>query len=243
MRDDPRGQHMREQLITLGIDCSFLHPTEWMGGETLVLIEPTGERTIVFQHSDPDLDLSLRRQLKRQDAEVDIAAIQPFHPDGIYLRSVYPGFESLGELKEACIVSHWPQSVGEEVLPADVLIGSKEDLIATNFLDDVFEKGREACGDRLKWVIVTQGKAGGEIVSATKRTAFSSPAVQQVDATGAGDAFAAGVLEALVAGGDIVEAARHGAVWGSRTASLEGSAEKRAAQTYPAWDCMSHRTG
>ncbi|WP_273242516.1 PfkB family carbohydrate kinase [Hyphomonas atlantica corrig.] len=235
LRDDPQGQQIRKHLSALGVNCAFLHPTEWIGGETLVLIEPNGERTILFQHSDPDLDLSLRRLLKRQDAKVDLAAVQSFNPDGIYIRSMYPGFESLGELEETCVVSHWPQLTGEGVLPADVLIGSKEDLIADSSLEGVFERGREACGRRLKWVIVTEGKTGGEIISATGRTVFSSPAIQQVDATGAGDAFAAGVLEALVAGGDIFEAARHGAIWGSRTASLKGSAEQRPPQTYPSW--------
>ena len=99
----------------------------------------------------------------------------------------------------------------------------------------MFEQGRKACGERLKWVIVTEGKLGGEIVGPDKRIRYSSPSVEQVDATGAGDAFAAGLLEALVAGGDIVEAVQHGAVWGGRTASLKGCAELRPPLTYQPW--------
>ena len=232
---DGPGEQMREALATLSIDCTYLQEAEPREGVTLILIEPDGERTIIFQHANRDINQTARQLRKRQQARIDLAKIKAHHPDGLYLRSLYAGYEDLHDLEEAWCVAHWPQICGAGTLPADILIGSRDDLAAARLLEDTFAKGQTACGGRLKWAIVTDGASGGEIISETQQFRYASLEVEQVDATGAGDAFAAGVLEALTAGADIVEATRHGAVWGSVTVGLEGCAQVRATNTYPAW--------
>ena len=236
LRQDAIGEIMKRRLADLQIDTEYLHPSEAINGATLILIEPDGERTIMFQHSDPNLDRTFRSHLKKKAAKVDVSKVQSFRPDGIFLRSLFDGFETLANLPPIPTIAHWPQSIEDTILPADVLIGSHDDLAAANRLADVYDQGREACGDRLKGVIVTEGKAGGQVFTEQGNVSYSSPAVEQIDATGAGDAFAAGVLDALVAGASLVEAAQHGAIWGATTAALKGCAEPRPPQTYLKWN-------
>lgn len=238
VRDDETGAHVRAALLDLGVDTSNLSVTETIPGQTMILIEPNGERTIFFQHADPDLNRTIRHAMKRQAAKIDIAKVSAFRPEGILLRALFSNYADLSALSDVISVGHWPQSSNVAEMPADVLIGSRDDLKAYGLLEDAFQHAKKACGNRLKWIIVTDGKSGGEIFGEAKRFAYSSPVIHQIDATGAGDSFAAGVLEALVKGADIVEAAHHGASWGAKTASLRGSAEIRPTGTYTSWNAV-----
>lgn len=238
VRDDETGANIRAALLDLGVDTSNLSITETIQGQTMILIEPNGERTIFFQHADPKLNRSIRGAMKRQAAKIDIAEVNAFRPEGILLRALFSDYAVLSALSNVITVGHWPQSERVSKMPADVLIGSRDDLEATGLLEGAFHHAKKACGDRLKWIIVTDGKSGGEIFSEAKRFAYSTPEIHQIDATGAGDSFAAGVLEALVKGADIIEAAHHGAKWGAKTASLRGSAEIRPAGTYQSWEAI-----
>ncbi|MEO1661122.1 MAG: carbohydrate kinase family protein [Pseudomonadota bacterium] len=233
--DDRIGGLIASRLANLGIDVSFLHPSQTVKGATIILIEPDGERTILFQTHEPDFDRTVRRHLKETAAEIDLASVETYQPDGILLRSLFSGYQKLAKLNGVCTVAHWPQSMTTSSLAADVLIGSWDDLAAADMLDDPMSQGRKACGARLKGMIITNGKVGGEIFTSERRIPYESPAVEQVDATGAGDAFASGVLEALTAGADLIEAAQHGAIWGGTSAGLRGSAESRPIATFSPW--------
>ena len=234
----PVSDQIEAALSAIGIDDTFLKRADLPNGTTLILIEPNGERTIMFEHSDPNLDRSIRRMMKQNIGEIQIGPIQVHRPDGLFLRALFSGFERLAELESVPIVAHWPQSKQSTRIPADILIGSKDDLIAANLYSNALQHGREACTDRLQAVIVTDGPRGGEVFRATGRSHFESISIEQVDATGAGDSFAAGVLEAFTSGATVEEAAQHGACWGAKTASLAGSAEKRAVGTYEMWTCL-----
>jgi len=238
VRDDETGAKIRAALVRLGVDTGNLSVTPTIPGQTMILIEPNGERTIFFQHADPNLNRTIRGAMKRQAARIDMAKINGFRPEGILLRALFSDYSELSALSNVVTVGHWPQSGNVSEMPADILVGSRDDLEAKGLLEGAFHHAKNACGDRLKWIIVTDGKSGGEIFGEAKRFTYSSPAVHQIDATGAGDSFAAGVLEALVKGADIVEAAHHGAKWGAKTASLRGSAEIRPAGTYQSWNAI-----
>ena len=233
--NSPVSDQIENALSAIGIDYSFLKRADLPNGTTLILIEPSGERTIMFEHSDPNLDRSIRRMMKQNIGEIQIGPVQVHRPDGLFLRALFKGFEGLAELESVPIVAHWPQSKAVDSIPADVLIGSKDDLIGADLYPNAFHHGRKACTRRLQAVIVTDGPRGGEVFRAAEHSVFESIGVQQVDATGAGDSFAAGVLDALASGAPIEEAAAHGARWGAMTASLPGSAEKRAVGTYKMW--------
>jgi ribokinase len=160
----------------------------------LILLDPTGERTIlgidtgyatdVFPIEDP-----------ADPVDADLVYIETYRrfPTSIADRA---GRALIGVQLPAGSIGPWP---------ADILIGSERQLDPA-WRDDPFEHGRAVAGDRLRWVVVTRGDRGavaygpGEVIETAARPAT------QVDTTGAGDAFAAGLLTAVLQGAPIAEA-------------------------------------
>jgi sugar/nucleoside kinase (ribokinase family) len=81
----------------------------------------------------------------------------------------------------------------------------------------MFETVRSVSGDRLEWVVVTRGEAGADAYSASNELHVDAIAADQVDATGAGDAFTVGLLHGLLRGDDMATALQIGAAWGAAT--------------------------
>jgi sugar/nucleoside kinase (ribokinase family) len=81
----------------------------------------------------------------------------------------------------------------------------------------IFEAVRSVSGDRLTWVVVTRGRAGADAYAASRELHVDAVAADQVDATGAGDAFTVGLLHGLLRGDDMVTALQVGAGWGAAT--------------------------
>jgi sugar/nucleoside kinase (ribokinase family) len=81
----------------------------------------------------------------------------------------------------------------------------------------MFEAVRSVSGDRLEWVVVTRGEAGADAYSASRELHVDAVAADQVDATGAGDAFTVGLLHGLLRGDDMATALQVGAAWGAAT--------------------------
>ena len=228
------GDQVVQSAIQLGIDLRLVSRVDGLKGLTLILVEPCGER-IVLGLQDEQVS---REDWKRAIAELDppsLEKIQACNPQGVYLRAAYPGHEHLAQLKAPIIVSHWPLRGLKMKGFCDALITSLDDL------DDEFEPGtalqqaRDWVGTRLKWLIVTNGSKGGWLCDDEGVRFFTVQPVEQVDATGAGDTFAAGVLEALCGGASITKAIEHGSKWGATTVGLLGGAQQRPAGTYAPW--------
>jgi sulfofructose kinase len=81
----------------------------------------------------------------------------------------------------------------------------------------IFEAVRTVSGERLKWVVVTRGGVGADAYAASSDVHVDAVAADQVDATGAGDAFTVGLLHGLLQGDDMVAALQVGAAWGAAT--------------------------
>jgi sugar/nucleoside kinase (ribokinase family) len=78
-----------------------------------------------------------------------------------------------------------------------------------------FETVRSVSGDRLEWVVVTRGREGADAYGASGELHVDAVATEQVDATGAGDAFTVGLLHGLLRGDDMAMALQVGAAWGA----------------------------
>ena len=76
---------------------------------------------------------------------------------------------------------------------------------------------RSISGDRLEWVVVTRAREGADAYGASGELHVDAVAAEQVDATGAGDAFTVGLLHGLLQGDDMVTALQAGAAWGAAT--------------------------
>ena len=80
-----------------------------------------------------------------------------------------------------------------------------------------FEAIRSVSGERLEWVVVTRGREGADAYTASGQVHVDAIAADQIDATGAGDAFTVGMMHGLLQGDGMVTALQAGAAWGAAT--------------------------
>lgn len=234
--EDAVGDDMIAALKLMTVDMRFIRRVEGSKGATLILIEPNGERVVLGLQPHNEDAHTLWKRARDLLVPPSLNAMQSYDPRGVYLRAPLPGYEATARLEGAVVVAHWPFGRAQDTAEADVLIGSRDDLGANATPQFAFNAARQIAGERLKWAIVTAGGDGGVIYGPEGyEQSFLAAPVEQVDTTGAGDTFAAGVLEALCAGADIAEAARHGAAWGATTAGLIGAAERRPPGFYTPW--------
>jgi hypothetical protein len=110
------------------------------------------------------------------------------------------------------------EELGPRLAPATVVVGSEtqyNDVTSAGMFDAV----RSVSGERLQWVVVTRGRAGADAYAASGEVHVDAVAADQIDATGAGDAFTVGLLHELLQGDDMVTALQLGAAWGAATAA------------------------
>lgn len=141
--------------------------------------------------------------------------------DGLYVRAPYPGAGAWAEASVGPVVAHWPCPGFEG--PCDVLVASADDCDAVTRADPL-GAGRAQVGGRLSSFVMTHGADKVVAHGAQGRIEASPPPATVVDATGAGDVFAAGLLDALVAGAGMDRALRHACGWGATAVGVEGSA-------------------
>jgi len=206
-----------DQAIALanaaGLDTALVGRRPGESRTTLILIEPDGERLVLGL----DLDRA-KLVLPPLPSPRDHPDIQP---DGVYVRAAVPGAEAWAAAARGPVVVHWPAPAYAG--PADVVVCSADDL-QPDVLSDPFEAARRVFGPRLPAIIVTHGADGACAHTADGQITARTPPVQVIDATGAGDVFAAGLLEALCAGASLAASLSHACAWGARAVGLSSSA-------------------
>jgi sugar/nucleoside kinase (ribokinase family) len=208
--DAPDAAHVKAAAAAAGIDLTNVREIRAAAATTMILIEPDGERTILF--------------IRKEGAAIVLPDTppEPFDAipwDGLYVRTALPGMERLFASGNGPIIAHWPLPAS---IAADVLVGSRDDLGA---IENPFAAARAIAGPRLRAAIVTAGAEGAmAYFEGRSRHVPAAPAARVVDSTGAGDAYAAGLLDALTAGADVEAAMAHAALWGRDAVETEGSA-------------------
>ena len=81
----------------------------------------------------------------------------------------------------------------------------------------MYETVRSVSGERLEWVVVTRGRDGADAYDDSSQVHVDAVAADQIDATGAGDAFTVGLLHGLLQGDGMTAAPQAGAAWGAAT--------------------------
>jgi sugar/nucleoside kinase (ribokinase family) len=207
---DADGDALLAQLDEAGIDTALVVRLPCATTHSLVLVDPAGERTVI--------NVARCEEPAPPDRLLGVAA------DAVYVRSRRGDLSALLACKAAhcLVVAHAPPTdAGSR--PAQVLVCAASDLAPADVADPL-ALGRRVAGESLQWIAVTAGAAGAEACSGSERIAVAAHPVRTIDTTGAGDAFAAGLLHGLVSGMPMPEALRLGVRFGTEATRWASSA-------------------
>lgn len=210
LSDDADGLEARRLAEAAGLDLRFTSLRPGPSSRTLIFIDPGGERTII----------GLDEPARGGPSSIAAPSAWPdVRPDGLFIRAAYGGAADWAQATQGPVVLHWPAPAYNG--QADVIVASADDLEASAL---TYEAARARLGPRLQWLVVTHGAAGAVAHGPADAITVAGQPRTMRDATGAGDIFAAGLLDALLAGAPIQRALEHACAWGGAAVELEGSA-------------------
>jgi sugar/nucleoside kinase (ribokinase family) len=211
---DETGDWLLQAAAELGLDTRYVEQFDGETGELLILVDSQGERTILRQARRPALPGRL-----------------PLEPvDCLYVN--LDGAEAAGYMADmaghSLVVAQYPKG-GRWQRPCRVMIASAADL---GEQECPWRHARRLAGERLEWLVVTHGEQGAEAFSADRHIRVPARPVSVVDATGAGDAFAGGLIHGLVAGLDMPAALEQAGQWAAYTLSSSSSIPSERLKSY-----------
>jgi ribokinase len=204
--DDAAGQQQAESLHRLGVDVRFHVDRTRPTGTCLVLVAPTGERTMV---PDPGANLSLLEHdvpveefrpgdhlhvsgyaLLRDSRDAAVHALDAAHTAGLTVSVGAASAAPLEVLGATDFLAMLPDSALLFANEKEAAVLAGHDGSSADLARGLAGSGRE--------VVVTAGSgegawSNGEAVASMAAEPLDRP---ELDSTGAGDAFAAGCLAA-----------------------------------------------
>jgi len=200
---DAVGGRLIAELAEAGVDTDTILQVPGESTRSTVLVDDAGERTILNLHRCAESEPPAR--------------LLGLGADCVYVRSRLQGLAPLlsRALSEARVVAHVPPC-DPGARPAHVLVGSEADL-PRSWLEGPFESGLAVAGSSLEHVVTTRGAGGATVFALNDARSVPAPQVAVVDSTGAGDAFAAGLIHALVTGVAMHRAVEIAVAWGAES--------------------------
>ena len=203
--NDLNGEKIRENFSKSAIKHLHLQEVDGLSNQTLVMVDASGERTIVALTDSHLAEISFKEITFEPSDIVVFSLWRPFFIEHLhYVQNIgcrtVVGLEALNDLR---------------VESADCAIGSESEL-----------GGAEPTAhlNRFKRIVVTRGAAGADDFHSSGVLHQDAVATEVLDTTGAGDSFLAGFLSFL-ARGEVAPGSdlAYGARWAAATISIEGS--------------------
>ena len=224
--DDPAGAAATAELEAAGVDARLAVDPALATGTCVVLVEPGGERTML---PDPGANAALEAAPLPADAVhlhvAGYALLRPgSRPAALALiaaaRDAGIGI-SVDPSSAAPVARAGPAAFLAWVAGVDLLLPNRDEAAVLTGLAAPADAAR-ALAAHAREVVVTQG-AGGALWSDGEALLHAvAPPVPSADTTGAGDAFAAGLLAARVQGAGPLDALRAGCALAGRAVAREG---------------------
>ena len=214
---DGHGDFVREALQGDGVDISHLITTPGPNGVALITVGPEGDNSIIVS---PGANARLREDdITAAGALFAAASVVSLQLE-IPLPAVTAAARTAAAAGARVVLNPSPPTgVPDELLAlCDPLVVNEHEAA---FLGDTDPAGLLARGPRS--VVITRGAEGAMVADRSGVAEVSSPQVQVVDTTGAGDAFTGALCHRLAEGDDLTSAARFAARVGAAAVRKPGA--------------------
>lgn len=220
---DDIGDWILAKASTYGLDCRRVQRFEGNTCEMLLVMTPDGERTII-RPQRPTFALQSTPKWDKWQA--------------LYINSSAQGAELWAQaaLADTLVVAQLAKD--DRPRPCHVLIASKSDLQGRSELSP-WAFAQQLSGASLRYFIVTDGEKGALVYSQDEAQRVPAVNAKVVDTTGAGDAYAAGVIHGLCADANIITAMEEGARWAAFAVETPSSIPGDGLQSYLQPDCSA----
>jgi len=228
--DDSRGNAALAVLDDAGVTLRVARDPERSTGRCVVIVTPDGERTMfpdpganerlavsgldgLSWRAGDHLHVSGYSLLREGSREAALTALERARDAAVSV--------SVDASSEALLLAVGPEAFLSWLAPGDLLLANADEASALTGHSDPLDALRALTGHDL--VVAVKRGSDGAVVGRGDHV-WSAPAVpaQNLDSTGAGDAFAAGFLASWTRGADIEEALRLATRVAARAVSLQG---------------------
>jgi sugar/nucleoside kinase (ribokinase family) len=210
--DDPDGEEIRRGLEREGVDTGALITIPGRGSSVNYIVTEEGGSRLILQ--SPNMT---ETQLRPDDITEDsIPRCRVFHTSAIIPDTAVKA-AAISKEKGAVISFDLERHVAEmgnkRIEPllklTDILFTGAESLEPLGFGSDE-ESFHRLLSQGPKVILLKKGKEGVTMLTSEQQVVVGSYKVDVVDATGAGDAFAAGFISGFLDGASWIEAAAYG---------------------------------
>ncbi|MGG7568319.1 adenosine kinase [Rhodovulum sp. DZ06] len=224
VKDDQLGAIFAHDIRALGVTYETpLAPKSVEGDETgrcMVLVTPDGERSMntylgVSNHLSPD---DIDEEMMAQASWIYLEGYRHDGPDSLaaFSKAVKAAKNAGGKVALTlsdpfCVDRHRDEFLRMCREELDLLFANEHEIVAlfqTATLEDALDRAKE----ELPMAAVTVGPAGVYVIQNGRMVHAPAAPMSRVDATGAGDLFAAGFLHGLVKGRNMLTCGTMGCV-------------------------------
>lgn len=230
--DGPLGRFVREQLQAAGVGCRDLVPSQTAQTATTLVVNVEGEDRRFIHASGANVEVTGREVSTRMLAACRIVYVGGIGMNpalsGENVAAMFSRARDLGVRTVLDVVVSEPEGMADLLAPVlpvtDLFLPNTDEARLMTGIDDPVRQARHFHGQGAAAVVVTCGVAGAVLQSGTDPTRrVPAHVVEQVDGTGGGDAFAAGMMLGLLGGADLETCLAYGAAMGASCVRAPGA--------------------